>query len=167
MTTAVRHKDITNPGGALIPSGNPLIICNTGQDYCFQTVERTFIAAEIGTAAGETQDTTSNPTIGFLFAQFQGVDIKKVVGAVLKKQITGTHITTFENIAWTSPSILAGDAYNLGFRFVNPYDAPTTPGYHPNYASLYLLDTGGDANNVIAVGDKVMVIVQVGGIVAS
>jgi len=165
MVATVRHKDITNTTdpAALMTSGNEAIVCNTGQDYGLQTITRTFITEEIGTGAGETQDTTSDPTMGFLFAQFQGCSIKQVITWGLFKDVAAEHTTVFERLAW-SVAGLSPDVYNLGFRIVNPSDNPATPGWSAEYASLYLLDAGDNADSQIADGDKLKVLVELGAI---
>lgn len=163
MTTAVRHHTLTNTVAALIPSGSPAIICNTGQDYGFETIKRTIVTAEIGTAAGQTRDTASNPTTGFLFAQFQGANIRQIISVALVKNVTATHTTVFDSWAWgvagVSPFI-----YDLCTRFVNTTDAATTPGWDPNFSSIFLLDKGDDATSQIVNGDRIVMVVELGGI---
>jgi hypothetical protein len=166
MVSSVRHSIITNTTApaALMPSGDPGVVIAQGQDYAFLSVKRTIITAEIGTGTGQTQDTTSNPTTGFLFAQFQGCSIKNVISASLIKNKTSTNVTVFEQFF---------DGYNvdatntrppsLSFRIVNPvYDDIAKPGYNQDYASLFLLDSGADAASKIANGDRVLVLLELG-----
>lgn len=156
----IRQNTIINATAALIPSGNPLILCNIGQDYGFEAIERTIITAELGTGAGQTRDTTSNPTTGFLFAQFQGAEIKRVVSVAVIKKSAATNVTVFERFAW---AVGAGtSSYNIGFAYANPSSATTTAGWNANYSSLFLLDTGSAPGSQIANGDIVRVLVELG-----
>jgi hypothetical protein len=157
--SVIRQNTIINGTAALIPSGSPLILCNVGQDFSFEAIDRTIITAEIGTAAGQTQDTASNPTTGFLFAQFQGAEIRRVVGVSLVKSSAATHTTIFQRFSW---AIGAGtSSSNLGFAIVNPSDPSTTAGWNKNYSSLFLLDTGTGASLIVN-GDIVRVLVELG-----
>lgn len=156
----IRQNTITNTVAALIPSGNVAIVCNTGQDYGFECVERTIVTAEIGTGAGQTRDTSSNPTTGFLFAQFQGANIKRVVSAFSIKSSAATNTTVFERFVWATGA--GTSSSSLGFRIVNPSDSSTTPGWDANYSSLFLLDAGSSGPSQIANGDKVRVLVELG-----
>lgn len=160
--SVIRQNTIINTAAALLPSGNPAILCNTGQDYGFEAIERTFVAAEIGAAANQTQDTASNPTMGFLFAQFQGTHIRRVMNAVLVKSSAATHATIFERYAWATAT---PHIYNIGFRIVNNDNSATSqalPGYNVNYSSLFLLDSGDNAATQIAVGDVIRVLLELG-----
>jgi len=162
MVSVIRQNTITNTAAALIPSGSPAIICNVGQDYGFEAIERTFVAAEIGAGANQTQDTASNPTMGFLFAQFQGAHIRRVMSACLVKSSAATNATIFERFAWATA---APHIYNIGFRIVNNDNSAASialPGYNANYASLFLLDAGDNAVTQIAVGDVVRVLLELG-----
>jgi|KBSSwiStaDraftv2_1062776.scaffolds.fasta_scaffold08672_3 hypothetical protein len=162
MVAAVRHSLITNSTAALIPSGNPAIVCSVGQDYSFVTVKRTFIPQEIGNAAGQTQDTASNPTVGFLFAQFQGALIKEVTDISLRKDHVATHVSVFESISW---GYAIDDTHamlsNLSFRIVN-YTDTAAAGFKSGYSSIYLLDLGGDAASSIEDTDRVFMTVELG-----
>lgn len=162
MVSSIRRTDIINSTGALLPFGSPVLLCNKGQDVAFELIEHTFVASEIGTAAGQTLDTTSNPTMGFLLAQFQGARIIQIVHAVLKKDKAGANTTIFRSFAWASAT--GPSYYNIALRSVNQDPAlfATTPGYDPNYASIFLLDTGSAAASQIAVGDRLVVLVALG-----
>jgi hypothetical protein len=162
MVASVRHTVITNGTAALIPSGTASIVCSVGQDYSFVTVKRTIITAEIGTGTGQTQDTTSNPTVGFLFAQFQGALIKEVTDISLRKNKTATNVSVFESISWGyAIDATHGMFSNLTFRIVN-YTDTTATGFKAGYSSIYLLDAGGDATSKIANGDRVFMTVELG-----
>ena len=145
----VRHAEITNTTNpAAIITVLPI---NVGQDYAFETLQRTFITAEIGTEAGQTQDTTSNPTTGFLFAQFQGAHIKNVVSLVLIKAAAATHTTVFNYFVYsdgTTPS-----AVDIGYRIDN-----TVKGQ----SSLWIIDSGTAAPGQIENGDKVIISLELG-----
>lgn len=160
MVSSVRRTDIINSTVALLPFGDPALLCNSGQDLAFELIEHTFIASEIGTAAGQTLDTTSNPTMGFLLAQFQGARIIQIVTAFLKKDVASAHTTIFRSFAWGA---VGPNFYNIGLRAVNPEPVNAAqPGYSPNYASIFLLDTGTAAGTQIAVGDRLVVLVALG-----
>lgn len=161
MVSSVRRTDIINNTVALLPFGDPALLCNSGQDLAFELIEHTFIAGEIGTDAGKTLDTTSTPTMGFLLAQFQGARIIQIVTAFLKKDVASAHTTVFRSFAWASST--GPSYYNIGLRAVNPEPVNAgTPGYSPNYASIFLLDTGTAASSQIAVGDRLVVLVALG-----
>ena len=160
MVSSVRRTDIVNSGVALLPFGDPALLCNSGQDLAFELIEHVFIAGEIGTGAGKTLDTTSVPTMGFLLAQFQGAEVKQIVHAVLKKDVTSAHTTVFRSFAWATPT---PHIYNIAFRAVNPNPVNAAqPGYSPNYASIFLLDSGDNAATQISVGDRLIVLVALG-----
>jgi len=161
MVASIRYKDIPNTTGALLPSGSPALLCNTGQDYALEYITHIFDASEIGTGSGQTRDTTSNPTTGFLVAQFQGSSIKNIIHAVVKKTVTGANGgTVFRSFAWAT---VTPHIYNISFRIVNstPADA-ALPGYNPNYSSIYMLDTGSNAATQAAAADALFLLVSLG-----
>lgn len=159
MVSSVRHYDVVNSTLALLPFGDPALLCNTGQDYGFQYISHAFVASEIGAGAGQTLDTASNPTSGFLFAQFQGASIKQVIYAAVKKDVTGANGgTIFRSFAWAT---VTPHIYNISFRVVNPTDT-TAVGYNPNYASIYMLDTGSNATTQVRTGDRVVMLLDLG-----
>lgn len=161
MVASVRRTDIINGTVALLPFGDPALLCNSGQDLAFELIEHNFIASEIGTAAGQTRDTSSNPTMGFLLAQFQGAEIRQIVHAVLKKDQASTNTTIFRSFAWASST--GPSYYKIGTRAVNPSPANAAlPGYNPNYASIFILDAGSAAASQIAAGDRLVVLVALG-----
>lgn len=167
MTTAVRHTEIVNPNNAVIlPSSTPLVreplICNTGQDYAFVSISRTIQAAEIAAAAGTLSD-NADPTIGMLFAQFQGASIKSIVSVNLIKAAAAPATPT-ENNAFTTWGWAAGVATNytkLGTRIVNP-DQTAQLGYSAGYTNLFMLDYGVHATCRVAAGDKIVILLELG-----
>lgn len=167
MTTSVRHREIINPNNAVIlPSSTPLvrapIICNTGQDYSYVSIQRTIQAAEIAAAAGTLSD-NADPTVGFLFAQFQGAYIKNIISVMLLKNknapATPTAANLFTEWGWSSGT--AANYTKLGTRIVNP-DQTTQLGYTAGYTSLFMLDFGVDATRRVAAGDRIVVALELG-----
>lgn len=167
MTTAVRHTEIINPNNAVIlPSSTPLVraplICNIGQDYSFVSIKRTIQAAEIAAGVGTLSD-TDDPTIGWLFAQFQGASIKNIVSVNLLKPAAAPATPTANN-AFTVWGWAAGVATNytkLGTRIVNP-DQTTQLGYSAGYTNLFMLDYGVHATCRVAEGDQIVVLLELG-----
>jgi hypothetical protein len=167
MTTAVRHTEIINPNNAVIlPSSTPLVraplICNVGQDYAFVSISRTIQAAEIAAAAGTLSD-NADPTIGMLFAQFQGASIKSIVSVNLLKDKNAPATPTAANLftEWGWASGTAANYTKLGTRIVNP-EQTTQLGYTPGYTSLFMLDFGVDATRRVAAGDRIVVLLELG-----
>lgn len=148
MTTAIRYTVLTNTTGGLIT--NPVI--DSGQDFATQVIEKTFIAAEIGTEAGKTRDTTSNPTEGFLLAKFYGPPVQIVGEAQLVKDATPTH----DNPNYTFRKFCTGTADH--FTSI----ACAVDNSVKGVSSVYLLDQGDDAATQIADGDTVLVTVAIG-----
>lgn len=149
----VRHLDITNATGALLTS----VPVNLGQDYAFQTVRFTFSAADVGNGAGQTADTASNPTTGFLFAQIQGAVFKNVISLSLIKPAAATNVTIF-NYFTIGDSGFPGWT-KIGYRIVNQ-----TLGAGVILSSLYILDSGtaGDVQAMIVAGDTLAVAFELG-----
>lgn len=147
MTTAIRYSVLTNTTAALIP--HPVI--EYGQDWATQVIEKTFIAAEIGTGAGQTRDTASNPTIGFLLAEFYGPPIQAVTGIDLIKNTAVTHDPAPVFRAFVTGT--AAHFVKLAYRIDNSVEG---------VSKLYLIDQGDDATTIIATGDTVMVTVAIG-----
>jgi len=160
MVSSIRNTIIPAAAGPLA-IGDPALLCNSGQDYALEYLTHTFSAGEIGTGAGLTRDTTSNPTTGFLFAQFQGSQVKNVVSLFLRKTVTGANGgTVFRSFAWST----GANFYNIATRIVNGSDPAHAlfPGYNPNYSIIYLLDTGNNAATQIATGDTIFMVVTLG-----
>lgn len=149
MVATVRHAELTNTTGAIKTS----VPVEVGQDYSFQSIVKTFITAEIGNAAGQTYDATTTAK-GFLFAQFRGAVVKRVIASALIKSVSqGTPALVWDKFTWGT----AANSSNLGFRVSN--DSST------GISSLYLYDFGtsetGDST-LIANGDRVYVLVELG-----
>jgi hypothetical protein len=138
MVSSIRNTTVPVAAAPLI-SGNPALLCNSGQDYGLEYIFHIFSAGEIGTGAGQTRDTTSNPTTGFLFAQFQGSQVKQIMSAFVKKTVLGANAATaFRSFAWAT---VTPHIYNVSFRIVNSDASDSAlPGYNPNYSSIYMLD---------------------------
>lgn len=167
MTTAVRHTEIINPANAVIlPSSSPdaraPLICNVGQDYAFVSISRTIQAAEIAAAAGTLSD-NADPTVGMLFAQFQGASIKSIVSVHLLKNKDAPATPTANNqfVEWGFSDGTAANFTKLGTRIVNP-DQTTQLGYTPGYTSLFMLDFGTNATRRVAAGDRIVVLLELG-----
>jgi hypothetical protein len=161
MTCTVRHTDIVNGTGALIPSFSPLIMINGGNDRSLEVINRTIITAEIGNGAGKTLDNTgpaAGQPEGLLFAQFQGACIQSVITANLKKTFASTH-NNFSAFAWAT---VTPHISNLRFMVIN-----SMQGNGLIVSSLYLLDGGDNAATQIANGDRVEVLLEVGNIPAA
>lgn len=166
MTTAVRHTEIVNPNNAVIllsstPEVREPLICNTGQDYAFVSISRTIQAAEIAAAAGTLSD-NADPTVGMLFAQFQGASIKSIVSVKLLKNKDAPATPTANNqfTEWGMSDGVAANFTKLGTRIVNP-DQTTQLGYTPGYTSLFMLDYGVTTRRVAA-GDRIVVLLELG-----
>jgi hypothetical protein len=151
----VRHLDITN-------TSNPPVLLtsvpvNLGQDYAFQTVRWTFTAADVGNAAGQTADTQSNPTTGFLFAQVKGAVFKHVISLSLIKAAAATNVTMFNY--FTVGDVATPGVVRIGYRIVN-----TKLGGGVVQSSLYILDSGtaADAASNIVAGDVLAVSFELG-----
>jgi hypothetical protein len=167
MVSSVRHQEITNASGAVILPGNTALvrsplICNGGQDYGFISIQRTIIGAEIAAGAGTLSD-NADPTVGFLFAQFQGALIKNIVSVTLLKSKAAPATPTAANLftEWGWASGVAANYTKIGTRIVNPGQT-TQLGYNKDYASLFLLDYGVDATRRVAAGDRIVVLLELG-----
>ena len=151
----VRHLDVTNTSNpAVLLTSVPI---NVGQDYAFQTVRWTFTATDVGNGAGQTADTASNPTTGFLFAQVNGAVFKNVISLSLIKPAAATNVTIFN--FFTFGDLATPGWVNIGYRIVNQ-----TLGNGVILSSLYILDRGtpGDAAATIASGDTLAVAFELG-----
>lgn len=144
MTAVVRHTYVTNTTGNLLKT----VPIDVGQEYGTISIEWTFSTADVGTGKGQTADGT-DPSQGFLFAQIYGASIKRVFAPYLIKANAAIRTTLWDVYRVAT----ATAATELGFRVDNSV---------PGVSSLYLLDMGGDSNTKIAVGNKVIVLVEVG-----
>lgn len=147
MTTAIRYTVLTNTTGALI--AHPVI--DYGQDWATQVIPKTFIAAEIGTGAGQTRDTTSNPTKGFLLAEFYGPPIQAVTGIDLIKNTAVTHDPDPVFRAFVTGT--ATHFVKIAYRIDNSVKG---------VSRLYIIDQGDDATTFIANGDTILATVAIG-----
>jgi len=162
MVSSVRHKEIVSPAAALLVSGDPLLMASDGQDYSFVTIRRTLIAADVAAAVGSLID-TSDPTVGFLFAQFHGALIKNVISVDLIKttaaRLTPSANNVFRSFAWGNATHFS----QIGTRIVNPVAADATKGgYNRNFANLFLFDYGDNAATLAVAGDQIVVVVELG-----
>jgi hypothetical protein len=167
MVASVRHTEIVNPNNAVIlPTASVAarapLICTLGQNYAFVSLQRTIQAAEIAAAAGTLAD-NADPTVGFLFAQFQGASIKNIMSVHLLKNINAPATPTAANqfVEWGYTNGTAANFTKLGTRLVNPTDT-TKLGYSPNYTSLFMYDFGNDASRKVAAGDRIVVLLELG-----
>ena len=165
MTCTVRHKNIVNDTNPLapLPAFDSRIMINSGNDNGLLTVYRTMTTAEVGTTAGQTRDNTTpaaGKPQGLLFAQFQGASIQNLVCANIRKPITVGN-NSFDTFSWgvagVSPAICS-----LAWMVIE-----TVQGNGLLVSSLYLLDRGDTGNSQIAVGDGLMVMLEVGNIPAA
>lgn len=142
-------KNVTSPAAIDLTSG-PVI--NIGYDWSTYCHKHTFLAAEVGTGAGQTQDTTSTPTTGFLIAKFVGPQVQEVVAYSFQKDATPTNVNTnitFRAFIWAT----AANYSKVCFGIDNSVAGES---------KLYLLDQGDNAATRIAAGDTLRVIVGVG-----
>ena len=167
MTTAVRHFEITNPNNAVILPSSTLatrspIIMSQGQDYSFVSIQRTIQAAEIAAGVGTLSD-NADPTVGMLFAQFQGASIKNIVSVNLLKNKNAPATPTAANLftEWGWASGTAANYTKLGTRIANP-DQTTQLGYSPGFTNLFMLDFGVDVTRRVAAGDRIVVLIELG-----
>jgi hypothetical protein len=145
MTTAIRYTVLTNGTAALIP--HPVI--DYGQDWATQVIPKTFIAAEIGTGAGQTRD-AANPLKGFLVAEFYGPSIQAVTSIELVKSVTVANaVTPFRGFITATASNFAKILYRIDNSV-------------KGVSRLYILDQGDDASTRIGDTDTVIVTVAIG-----
>lgn len=142
MTNVVRYTEILNgtatvPGIAILTSA----IADNGDEFASQKVKRVFVAADIGTGSGQTQDTTSNPTLGCLVAQFTGSKVRSIINLELWRPTTATHVTNFNRLVIGT----AANTTNLGLH--TAYNAKT------GVSSIYVLDAAAGAGGLIVAND--------------
>jgi hypothetical protein len=136
MTTSIRHSVIENTTGAAVIAGGAII--NYGQDYAGQSIDRKIVTADVGGGAGQTQHAN-----GMIFAEFQGVVIKRVISASVVRTAGGFdyfHLGTGANTS------------NIGTSITNA-DGKST---------LRLKDNAADAPGKLVNNDHVIVIVELG-----
>lgn len=136
MTTAVRHTEITNSTGAAVVAGGAIVA--SGQDYAFETITRTLVAADVGTGAGQTRNAN-----GMIFAEFKGANIKAVISSVVLRTAGG-----FDYVFLGTDAVIA----NFGFSITNGADKST----------LRLKDLPTGAAGYLAADDKIVVVVELG-----
>lgn len=139
MTSVVRYTLIQNATGAALTSAN----ADSGDDFADQTVKRIFVAADIGTGAGQLKD-ASDPTVGCLVAQFKGSRIMDVKISLPYRASTATNRIFNDPIVGT-----AANTSKLGYRV--SYDAKS------GTSNVYVLDRAADAPGVIAAGDWIFI----------
>ena len=138
MTSVVRYVEIDG-GDALLTTAN----ADSGDEFASQIVTRVFTAADVGEGAGQTQDTTSDPTQGCLCAQFSGSRIRAISGLQLWRTSTGAHTTDFNFVE------LGAGANTVAIGLHVGYNAQT------GVSNIYLLDKAADADGLIVAGDWV------------
>lgn len=149
MTSTVRYNKWTNvsaPAG--LDTTSPQV--NSGDDFAPVSIEHTFIAEEIGTTAGKTQDTTSNPTTGFLFYICVGSPIQEVKNYTFQKNATVTN----PNANVTHRRFVYGTAANFSSIV---WGIDNSEFKTKGISRLYLIDQGDHADTRIAAGDTVTV----------
>lgn len=152
MTSTVRvSPPITNTTGDLIPSGNAAILLNQGQDYAVEIISRTIINAEIGANAGQTRDAAGTVlgVNGFLFAQFQGALIKRVLSLEILRPRGGAGMlgNAFTQIVGTANNTVKLTWWTYSLNGLN---------------SLYILDEAAGAPGQIVAADIVRAMVLLG-----
>jgi hypothetical protein len=139
MTTVVRYATVTNTTGAALTSA--LLV--DGKEYALRSVKRTFVAADIGAGAGQTQHAN-----GCLIAQFSGCFIKDVVHFSMFRDLSADGfldiLDGFHNVANVAHLFQVG--WKIG-----------TDGQ-----SLYLRDAGNNAATQLVAADILQVLVLTG-----
>jgi hypothetical protein len=138
MTMVVRHTELTNATGAAVVAGGALV--SSGQDYASETVTRTLAAADIGTAAGQTQHAS-----GMIFAEFKGATIKSVTLEIQRDA--------------------AGDGTGFFYNFYYLTDARAYVGYQivtENGVSTLMVRDGGAGNGLLIATDKIIATIELG-----
>lgn len=143
MTSVVRYTAI-NGGLALLTTA----LANNGDEFASQKVKRTFLAADVGTGAGQTRDAT-NPAVGCLVAQFTGSRIRDIINLQLWKNVV-TNTTSFRTLVVGATT----DTLNLGVRV--SYNAVT------GVSSIYILDKAAGAGGQIVADSWVTMDVLLG-----
>ena len=163
MTNVTKVSTITNTTGALIRAGHAAVMVDRGQEYAWQVISRTLIAAEAGALGSQVQgvgtlrDLTNPPVAGvngFLFAQFKGVYIKSTSLKLIRPQNVG-----------------AGGALRGFSEVLSSADGPVQLQWYTHYnqgvSSLYVFDmatavnTNSTSSNVLA-GDTIVATVALG-----
>lgn len=144
MTSVVRYTLIQNGTGAALTSAN----ADSGDDFSAQIVKRIFVAADIGTGAGQLKD-ASNPTVGCLVAQFRGSRVMDVKISLPYRASAAT-VTVFRD-----PVVgTAANTSKLGYRVA--YDAKT------GISSVYVLDRAAAAPGAIVADDWIFITPLIG-----
>lgn len=131
MTSVVRYADITNTTGAVLTPATGLI--TYGKEGGSKFFKRTFAAADIGNAAGQTIDAT-NPALGCLLVTIAGATIKEI-GAFQLFRPTVVRGSTFNISPFSTTAPLV---YAYGFRI------------SADGQSVYVLDNGAAGVQIIA-----------------
>lgn len=134
MTSVVRYADITNTTGAVLTPATGLI--TYGKEGGSKFFKRTFAAADIGNAQGQTIDAT-NPALGCLLVTIAGATIKEIGAFQLLRPIAVRGNTfNFPLFSTVVPTFFA-----YGFRI------------SPDGQSVYVLDNGSAAGVQIIAND--------------
>lgn len=144
MTSVVRYASVLNSTGAVFTITNEKGLIDMGKNYGIKTFRRTFAAADIGTDAGQTRDTT-DPTTGCLLVQITGALIKDIVSWQLFRPTTAAN-QSFNQVMYAT----ADHYFKHGWRVTGQRQA------------LYLFDMGDDASTRIAANDFVVFSLLIG-----
>ena len=133
-----------NTVGAALTSANtpPITI---GEDYSFKFVSRVFAAADIGNAAGQTQNAN-----GAIVATFSGAIIKGIVNLDVYRP-NGVWNMLIENIY---PTGALGNFMSLSWQIVNNTSA--------NTSTLLIRDGAAGAPGQLAANDFIQALVVLG-----
>jgi diphthamide biosynthesis methyltransferase len=136
MTTSIRHSALENTTGAVVAANGAIV--NQGQDYAIQSIDRKIAAIDVGSTAGKTQHAS-----GMIFAEFQGVAIKRVISASVVRTANGFDYFNLGTSANTT---------KIGFSITNA-DGKST---------LRLHDAAADAPGKLVADDHVIVLLELG-----
>lgn len=136
MTSVVRYSEISGALAVLTTA-----LTDSGDEFASQKVKRVFTAADIGTGSGQTQDTTSNPTLGCLVAQFTGSKVRSIINLELWRPTTATHVTNFNHLVLGN----AANTTNIGIHVA--YNSKT------GVSSIYIIDAAAAAPGLIVAND--------------
>lgn len=146
MTSVVRHITINGSADDILTSAN----ADAGDDVADIWVTRTLADGDIGTASGQIQDTTSDPTIGCLAAEITGSRVVAITDIQLWRGTAAAHTTVFY-----------GPVTGTGANTVN-IRAHVTYNAQKGVSRIYLIDTAADAPGKAVADDMVIFKVLLG-----
>jgi|SRR5690349_11660121 hypothetical protein len=138
MTAVVRHSTFTNTTGAAVVAGGASL--EMEKNYSAHTREITLAAADVGNAAGQTQNAA-----GMLVAEVEGADIKRVVSVQVFRLANNFLMQVI-------PAVAADPNLTYGTRIIDVNGVST----------LRLLDSTAAGAGRLAAGDIVVINFLVG-----